>query len=344
VVFSSMRYSMIDLSRTTSRGVAGLKAFLEFAEKGRTGIAAPSDEVIINKTGIGKYVAKELSSYGYDCRCDVGVSDFKVDVGVLDPKNKRNFILAVLCDGTKNFSVKDKYVMQVNTLKRNNWNVIRLYSVNFFNNPKREIKKIKDYLDRLTSRENNLSGNGKRVYKLAKPAVSAADVNAVLSGNMDAELIKTIKAVVTAEEPISEQFLIKRVLAQYGIQKYGVRLESKITSLIPACAFRSAELLGAVHYFKNDRAVQFDRYRVEEGTAVRAVETDYSPYDIIALVKAILLENVSLYRDELIAAVIAQLKPARGGEKFSAYISSCIDAGTDSGMFIRSVSDRISLG
>lgn len=344
IVFSSMRYSMIDLSRTTSRGVAGLKAFLEFAERGRTGIAAPSDEVIINKTGIGKYVAKELSSYGYDCRCDVGVSDFKIDVGVLDPKNKRNFILAVLCDGTTNFSVKDKYVMQVNTLKRNNWNVIRLYSVNFFNNPKREIKKIKDYLDRLTSKENNLSNNYKRPYKLAKPTVTQADVNALLSGDMDAELIRTIKAVVTAEEPISEQFLIKRVLSFYGIQKYGVRLEGKITSLIPACAFKSVNLLGATHYYKNDKAIAYDKYRVEEGAPVRSNENDYSPFDVIALVKAVLLENVSLYRDELIAAVTAQLKPARNTEKFTSFISACIDEGTESGMFIRSVSDRLSLG
>ncbi|MDE7163285.1 MAG: DUF3320 domain-containing protein [Clostridia bacterium] len=344
VVFSSMRYSMIDLSRTTSRGVAGLKAFLEFSEKGRTGIAAPSDEVIINRTGIGKYVAKELSSYGYDCRCDVGVSDFKIDVGVLDPKNKRNFILAVLCDGNKNFSIKDKYVMQVNTLKRNNWNVIRLYSVNFFNNPKREIKKIKDYLDRLTSKENNISGNYKRAYKLAKTAVTAADSNALLSGSMDAELIKTIKSVVTAEEPISEQFLVKRVLAQYGIQKYGSRLEGKVVSLIPACSFKSASLLGATHYYKTDKAVAFERYRVEEGTSVRQMDTDFSPYDVIALVKAILLENVSLYRDELINAVISQIRPLRVTEKYTSFISSCIDEGTSSGMFIRSVSDRISLG
>ncbi|MDE6558148.1 MAG: DUF4011 domain-containing protein [Clostridia bacterium] len=344
VVFSSMRYSMIDLSRTTSRGVAGLKAFLEFAEKGRTGIASPSDEVIINKTGIGKYVAKELSAYGYDCRCDVGVSDFKIDVGVLDPKNKRNFILAILCDGTKNFSVKDKFVMQVNTLKRNNWNVIRLYSVNFFNNPKREIKKIKDYLDRLTSKENTLSGTYKRAYRLAKTVVTEADANALLSGDMDAELIRTIKAVVTAEEPISEQFLIKRTLAQYGITKSGVRLESKIISLIPACALKSATLLGATHYFKSDKAVAFDKYRVEEENPVRANENDYSPYDVIALVKAVLLENVSLYRDELISAVVVQLKPARATEKFISFISSCIDEGCDNGMFIRSVSDRISLG
>ena len=344
IVFSSMRYSMIDLSRTTSRGVAGLKAFLEFAERGRTGIAAPHDEVIINKTGIGKYIAKELSAYGYDCRCDVGVSDFKIDVGVLDPKNKRNFILAVLCDGSKNFSVKDKYVMQVNTLKRNNWNVIRLYSVNFFNNPKREIKKIKDYLDRLTSTSNNVAGNFKRTYKLAKPQVTECDTNALLSGDLDAELIRTIRAVVTAEEPISEQFLIKRVLAQYAISKYGVRLEGKVTSLIPAANLKSAELLGTTHYYKTDKAVGFDRYRVEEGAYVRVNETDYSPYDVISVVKAVLLENVSLYRDELIAAVISQFKPVRAGEKFSSYISACIDEGTDSGMFIRSVSDRISLG
>ncbi|MGN0812420.1 MAG: DUF4011 domain-containing protein [Candidatus Coproplasma sp.] len=343
VVFSSMRYSMIDLSRTTSKGVAGLKAFLEFAEKGRTSIAAPSDEVIINRSGIGKYVAAELSSYGYECRCDIGVSDFKIDVGVLDPNNKHNFILAILCDGNSEFSVKDKYVMQSNILKRNNWNVIRLYSVNFFNNPKREIKKIKDYLDKLTSSSGGVSGGFKRPYRLAKPNVTAADAAALVSGNMDAELIKTIKAVVNAEEPISSKFLVKRVLAAYGIQKYGSRLEGKINSLVPACSFKSKTLLGTTHYYKNEKVCTFERYRVEDENPVRTAESDYSPFDVISLVKAILMENVSMYRDELILAVAAHFKTRRT-EKFAAYISSCIDEGCTMGMFIRSVSDRISLG
>ncbi len=343
VVFSSMRYSMIDLSRTTSKGVAGLKAFLEFAEKGRTSIAAPSDEVIINRSSIGKYVAAELSSYGYDCRCDVGVSDFKIDVGVLDPKNKHNFILAILCDGNSGFSIKDKYVMQANILKRNNWNVIRLYSVNFFNNPKREIKKIKDYLDKLTSSSGGVSGGYKRPYRVAKVNVSTADAAALVSGNMDAELIKAIKAVVTAEEPISAKFLVKRVLAAYGIQKFGSRLEGKINSLVPACSFKSQAMLGTTHYYKNDKVCNFERYRVEEETQVRTSEADYSPFDVISLVRAILMENVSMYRDELILAVAAHFKTKRT-EKFASYISLCIDEGCAIGMFIRSVSDRISLG
>ena len=343
MVFSSMRYSMIDLSRTTSRGVAGLKAFLEFAEKGRMGIATPRDEVIINRSGIGKYVARELSSYGYECRCDVGVSDFKIDIGVIDPKNKHNFILAVLCDGNSSFSIKDTYVMQVNTLKRNNWNVIRLYTINFFNNPKREIKKIKDYLDKLTSSGKDVSSSYRRVYRLARFEASQADAAAVLGGNMDAELIKAIKAVVTAEEPISEPFLIKRVLSLYGITKYGVRLENKILSLIPACAFRSVKMLGTTHYYRTDKAIAFDRYRVEEGTPVRTSEADYSPFDIIALARAILLENVSLYRDELINAICAHLKVGRTTDKLVARFSAAIDEGTERGLFIRSVSDRISL-
>ncbi|MDE7306570.1 MAG: DNA helicase, partial [Clostridia bacterium] len=168
VVYSSMRYSMIDMSRTTSRGVAGLKAFLEFAEKGRTNISVKKDEIILNKQGIGKFIAEELSAYGYDCRCDVGVSDFKIDVAVVDPKNKHNFILAVLCDGSNSFSVKDRTVLQVQTLKRNNWNVVRLYAINFFNNPKREIKKIKDYLDKLTSDGKPSAVNFKKIYRFAK--------------------------------------------------------------------------------------------------------------------------------------------------------------------------------
>ena len=344
VVFSSMRYSMIDLARTTSRGVAGLKAFLEFAEKGRTGLASPSDEVIINRTGIGKHIAKELASYGYECRCDVGVSDFKIDVGVLDPKNKRNFILAILCDGDRNFSIKDKFVMQVNTLKRNNWNVIKLYSVNFFNNPKREIKKIKDYLDKLTTVQTNVSASYKRAYKYAKCAVTRMDATALLSGEADAELIRTIKAVVSAEEPISEQFLIKRVLAPYGIAKYGTRLESKIKSLIPACNLKVQQYLGANYYYRTEKAVTFDKYRVEEDNPVRTGDGDFTPFDVISCVRAILLENVSLYRDELINAVCAQFKPARVTEKYTSFISACIDKGVSSGLFIRSVSDRISLG
>ena len=343
VIYSSLRYSMIDLSRTNSRGVAGLKAFLEFAEKGRTSIAVKSDEMIINKSGIGKYVAAELSNYGYDCRCDVGVSDFKIDVAVVDPKNKHNFILAILCDGESRFSVKDRTVMQVQTLKRNNWNVIRLYSINFFNNPKREIKKIKEYLDKLCTDGKTVSSGYKKPYRAAKLEERTADAQYILSGEHDAEIIKAIKAVVAAEEPVSAQFIIKRVLSSYGIFKHGVKLDAKLNSLIEGCAYPYTEILGVKYYYRSDKYSAFDRYRVEEGTQLRTSEADYSPYDIISLVKSILFNKVSMYSDELVVAVQREFRVPRLSDKFAAYINSCIDYGASKGIFVRSISDKISL-
>ncbi len=343
IVFSSMRYSMIDLSRTTSRGVAGLKAFLEFAEKGRTNISVKSDDVIVNRQGIGKYIAEELSAYGYDCRCDVGVSDFKIDVAVLDPKNKHNFILAILTDGAKQFSVKDRSVMQVQTLKRNNWNVIRLYTINFFNNPKREIKKIKDFLDKLTSDGKPTSNAFKKQYRYAKFEECTLDPARITGGEADAEVTRALKAVVAAEEPISTQFLIKRTLSLFKITKYGAKIESRLRQLIDGCGFESREIAGNVYYMKSDKFSSFDRYRVEEGALVRSQEGDYTPYDVISLVRGILLNKVSVYSDELVPAVLKELKVPRATERMQNMVQTCIDEGVRRGLFIRSISDKISL-
>ena len=155
--------------------------------------------------------------------------------------------------------------MQVQTLKRNNWNVIKLYSINFFNNPKREIKKIKEYLDRLCSGGKTVASGYKRPYRAAKLEEKQVDAQYILSGEHDAEIIRAIKAVVAAEEPISAPFLIKRVLSAYGIFKHGVKLEAKLNSLIEGCGYRHADILGTRYYFRADKYSAFDRYRVEEG-------------------------------------------------------------------------------
>lgn len=343
IVFSSMRYSMIDLSRTTSRGVAGLKAFLEFAEKGRTSISVKSDEIIFNKTGIGKYIAEELSGYGYDCRCDVGVSDFKIDVAVLNPRNKREFILAILCDGPHPFSVKDRFVMQVQTLKRNNWNVYKLYSINFFNNPKREIKKIKDYLDRLTNGVKNVAAGFKKPYKTSAFTPRDEDAAFVLAPENEGEILRALKATVSAEEPISSQFLIKRTLSLFGVAKCGVKTESRLRGLISKCGFSSVEVMGTVYYGRTEKCFSYDRYRAEEGAQVRSSDADYTPFDVISAIRAILLGKVSMYADELIPAVLKELKVPRQTEKLCSFVSACIDEGVRRGLLVRSVSDKISL-
>jgi hypothetical protein len=346
VIFSSMTGAMIDLSKTGSKGVAGLKAFLEFAEKGRTTLAIPSGNLVAKKPGIGKYIAEELSSYGYDCRYDVGVSDFKIDVAVTDPRNKHKFILAVMCDGPNTFSVKDRNVLQIQTLKRNNWNVVRVYSINYYNNPKREIKKIKDLLDKLTGADKR-GGTGlnrsKKPYKAAALEQRFENATFITSGDNDSEIISRLKAIVTAEEPISYDFLVRRCLASLGVVKYGAKVDSRMQALVALCGFRYEKIFGTAYYRKTDKNIGFDRYRVETGETLRKSETDFTPYEIIALIRAALEDKVALYMDEIMVIVCNLLRVSKTTDKFAVYVNDCVTLGEEKGLFVRSVSDRISL-
>ena len=346
VVFASMTGAMIDLSKTNSKGVAGLKAFLDFAEKGRTNLAISSGDIVRQKTGLGKYIAQELSSYGYECRYDVGVSGFKIDVAVVDPKNRHRFLLAIVCDTPNNFSVKDRNVLQIQTLKRNNWNVLRLFTVNYYNNPKREIKKIKDVLDKLTGADKKGGtelNRGKKTYKVAVLENRTESANYVTSGENDKDILARLKAIVAAEEPISCEFLVRRCLTGLGIIKYGVKVDTHMQALIALCGFKYERLLGASFYRKTDKCVGFEKYRVETGEQLRKHEYDYTPYEIVAVVRGALEDKVALYMEEIQTIVASVFRIARPSDKFIAYVNDCVTFGEEKGLFVRSVSDRISL-
>ena len=347
VVFSSMTSAMINLAKTNSKGVAGLKAFLEFAEKGKTTLAISSEELKPSASGIGKYIAQELKTYGYECRYDVGVSDFKIDCAVIDPRNKKRFLLAVMCDGAtaSRSCAKDRNLLQIQTLKLNNWNVVRLFTINFINNPKREIKKIKDVLDRLCGLEKGSRDHllkYRKNYRYAKLETQQNLAQFITGGEHDAEILARLRAIVAAEEPISDRFLMKRCLSSLGIVKFGSKVEERMQKLIALCAFKEEQLCGKTYLRKSDKCFACDFYRTE-AEPIRRSEDDFTPYEIIALVRGLLENRVSLYVADLLPLVFEELKVARPGDKLTEFVGECIALGVQRSYFVRSVSDRISL-
>ncbi len=341
IVFSSMTAGMIDLQKTTSKGVAGLKAFLEFAERGKTTLAVRPASVR-ERQGMGKYLAEELRGYGYHCRVDVGASDFKIDVAVLDPA-KGEFILAILFDGEEQFSLKDRNILQVQALKRSNWNVLRVNSVNYYNNPKREVKRIKELLDKLTGTERKRDAS---LAKYARPyravKTTGAEVAAfVTCGENDAAVSARLKEIVALEEPISRSFLKARCLATFGIAKPGARLYAKLDELIDGCSFRRERVNGTDYYYKTDRAVAIGRFRTEKDPVLRR-EEDLTPFEIVSYIKALLEDRVSVYLDELLVCLAGAFR-VRRTERLAAFVRDCIAYGEQKGILVRSVSDRIAL-
>ncbi|MEG2084835.1 MAG: DUF4011 domain-containing protein [Clostridia bacterium] len=346
VIFSSITANMIDLSRTNSKGVKGLKAFLEYAEKGREMLAFNSNDVKEKQKGIGYYIAKDLENSGYRCEYDVGVSGFKIDVAVVDPKNKEHYILGIICDGDNSYSiksVKDRIQMYEKTLKHLGWNIYKLWVENYFNNSKREIAKIKDYLKGLTLQKAPSKKNVKatlakykRVYKgvIVKPlAKTGADF--VLDDMNDAQIITKARSIIEQEQPIEKEYLLAKLFTTYNISKTSKKAVAKMTNYVESLEDLKESYKG--YEFYRNKSVSIDCFRAYNADKAKREVTQYHPYEIFACIKCALDINNSMTKEDLIKEVYNLLEVPRKTKFSQTYLEYCITMAVDLGKIIMAV-------
>jgi hypothetical protein len=114
-------------------------------------------------------------------------------------------------------------------------------------------------------------------------------------------------------------------------------------ALIGLCGFKYERILGVEYYRKTDKCVGFDKYRVVTAEPIRKQETDFTPYEVLAIIRGALEDKVALYMDEIQTIVASIFRMAKPSDKFAAFVNDCVTLGEERGLFIRSVSDRISL-
>jgi hypothetical protein len=339
VVFSSMTSAMIDLSKSNLKGVAGIKAFLEFAKSGKTMLAVKASYAEDKpEENIGKYIADDLEEAGYECRRNLGVSYFKIDVAVLDPETKK-FILAVITDAKIKNDVKGETVLQIKTLKKLGWNVYRIWTLNYMNNPKREIKKIKQYIDKIKGVCQEKSENKfVKPYKEASLKQENYLSSFITDQKNENEIKKRLLAIIEAEQPVSKGLLIKKCLSSYGIIRTGSRINARIEEILSGLDCRKEEFGGTVFYGENDPGF----YRIEENVNIPREAEDISPYEYIAAAKSILLDKISLYVPDLIKEIAAVFRLGRSSETAQT-IKNAIEFGNSRGYLTISVNDMVSL-
>lgn len=347
VVFSSMTGAMIDLGRTNSKGVADVKAFLEFAQNGRATLAMRPPRPSELDGGIGKYIAGALTEAGYECRANLGVSDFKIDVAVMAPGGDE-FILAIMCDSTPISGageVSDSLVLQINMLKKLGWNVLRIWTLNFLGNPKREIRRIKQHLDRLCGSGEPSSNGNKFLRPYTEAVVMRESVPAAfLLDPKNEEAIKDkLQKIVAAEQPIAKELLIKKCLLSYGVIRGGIRLNSRMEEIISSMGLKAEEHNGVAFIRDNDDVLACDFFRTDEGCRIKRSPAEISPYEIAAAARGVLSDRVSLYMSDLVKETARALKLSKSSEEVEAAIRYAIKYGADRGIFTISVNDMVSL-
>lgn len=146
MIFSTLRPEQIDESRTLADGVIGLKGFLEFAARGKNVLAAGNTSKNGHQSGVIESVAAALQKQGYEVKCNIGCSGYRIDIGIVDPEAPDRYLLAILCDGNElatEVMARDRSILQPDVLKSLGWNIYRLWTLDWLDAPERELGKIK---------------------------------------------------------------------------------------------------------------------------------------------------------------------------------------------------------
>ncbi len=146
-VFSSMVPSDIDLTRTSARGVEALRNFLAYAQTGK--LTIPSNQISGEEVdAISQDIARRLTEKGYECRTEIGSSQFKVDIAVKSPTEKETYVLGILIDGCTyaKAGIDDRELVRPQMLHRLGWKIYRLWAIDWVNQPQKIMNDIMQLL------------------------------------------------------------------------------------------------------------------------------------------------------------------------------------------------------
>ncbi|MFT3985117.1 MAG: DUF4011 domain-containing protein [Lachnospiraceae bacterium] len=202
IVFSTMTSDMIDLRRTKSKGVESLKNFLEFAEKGKIEDSYVDIRGQKNQ-GITDTICRSINEAGFEYQKSVGHSNFKIDIAVLNPYNKDEYLLGIMLDGEsyhQSANTKDREISQMGVLSDLRWELTRVWTMDWWDNRDKEINRIMQLLDEKKEAAQTISIN--RTKLSSEKMIVESDVGVEI--NSSENIVNKDANDIYVDEPVGE--------------------------------------------------------------------------------------------------------------------------------------------
>jgi len=145
VTFSSMNSSDIKAEEDGNQGAYMLKQWLEYCASGR--IHGGNVKSYETDSEFEDHVIYQLRSIGCDAIPQIGVVGYSIDIGVKHPDWPHGFIMGVECDGAtyhSSKSARDRDRLRQQVLEGLGWNLYRIWSTDWFDDPIRETEKLRE--------------------------------------------------------------------------------------------------------------------------------------------------------------------------------------------------------
>ncbi len=347
MVFSAMRPDQLDLNRTKAEGVAALRSFLEYAEGKTRTLEEPSVPMRQECCdGIAESICKALAEKGYETDLSVGRSEYRMDIGVIDPKDPDQYLLGIMLDGPSYGAAKttrDREIAQLNVLSGLGWQILRIWCMDWWDNSEKELKrileKLRDVQNGVKKSEPEAPKSAEQPAKLEKntsvmtseqtqqtqiksaPSYIAASVPVKLLSpeefvepRNERDIQRKIQMVIHTEAPVSLSMLTKRVVQSYGITRAGKRIQGHMDTILRKMNPKTTTQEGMAFFWNHDQDPDtYVGFRVSGDGENRRDVRDVPVQEVANAIYTVLYEQISMGQDDLLRETANKLGYTRLG-------------------------------
>jgi very-short-patch-repair endonuclease len=335
IVFSSITAADIPAD-TAVRGTRMLRSLLHFAETGKLGAGTLDGGDF--ESPFEESVARAIREAGYHVHPQVGVSSFRIDLGVIHPTRPGEYLLGVECDGAtyhRARSARDRDRLRQEVLEGLGWRLHRIWSTDWFRNPARATDRLLSAIRDAETRthdlpsddpdpgeandEDDLSLSSALDLSSAPDVAESPDETAeerVEVGTEYKEISLVVPyrrnlldlgivevgrlalAVVEAEGPVHTEEVARRIREGFGLQKTGTRILKHVRDALMAQA-RIGTLSRKQEFWTiPGKRIQYIRTRRTAALPLRRASM-ISPEEYHLAMLSIIEEAVAISREDL---------------------------------------------
>jgi len=153
-VISSFHANRVNVSNSNSIGAKMLLSYLQYAEQGVEALpksVSHGESCGEAESFFEESVKEFLNSEGYDVNTQVGCSQYRIDLGLIDPRAPGRYLLGIECDGAQYHSsrtARERDRLRQQVLERMGWKIIRVWSTDWLKNPYESKIRLKHIISR----------------------------------------------------------------------------------------------------------------------------------------------------------------------------------------------------
>ena len=274
----------------------------------------------------------------------VGNSEYRIDIGVIDPNEPEKYMLGILLDGLsygRSKTTRDRELAQTGILDGLGWKIMRVWSMDWWDNSKKELARIDEELEKLSSGnlEDFVSDEDENEpeftpfdepepqeivsYEITKLTYNTVTPDELMTQKHSDSLRKKLRKVIETEAPINKELVIRRVMDSFDIIRSTPKLHRYIDDVVAAMTYPKTTQSEEMQIIWSDtvKPTGYAAYR-PNGTGDNNREVTDVPYAEAAnAVLAILYDEVSLPKADLVKES-AKLMNYRMGSNVSAVFTA----------------------